>query len=203
MAINLAWPRAEVFGTDWYLRFFPELFLAGPCWSGHWPTRSSRRRSARAAAELDPAPLVAEARRVITDHDDPGGRLLVARVRAGRELRLTALDDGANCSTLLFAARHPVDRMNIPDTLKAQMSARIRPPMVLMCDRGAALASVTGSSLDWHDCLSGHSLDAARVRVRAVVLRRRPQRVAALGPRRVPLASCASTAAGRPTCTPA
>ena len=39
------------------------------------------------------------------------------------------------------------------------MSARIRPPMVLMSDRGNALASVTGSSLDWHDCLTGHSLD--------------------------------------------
>jgi uncharacterized protein YcgI (DUF1989 family) len=39
------------------------------------------------------------------------------------------------------------------------MSARIRPPMVLMSDRGIGLASVTSSSLDWHDCLVGHSLD--------------------------------------------
>jgi uncharacterized protein YcgI (DUF1989 family) len=28
--------------------------------------------------------------------------------------------------------------------------------MVLMSDRGLALASVTGSSLDWHDALCGH-----------------------------------------------
>jgi uncharacterized protein YcgI (DUF1989 family) len=63
------------------------------------------------------------------------------------------------CSTLVFAAGDPVDRLNIPDTLKAQMSARIRPPMVLMSDRGVGLASVTGSSLDWHDCLTGHTLD--------------------------------------------
>lgn len=29
MAINLGWPRAKVFGTDWYLQFFPELLLGG------------------------------------------------------------------------------------------------------------------------------------------------------------------------------
>ncbi|WP_029432979.1 urea amidolyase associated protein UAAP1 [Blastococcus sp. URHD0036] len=95
----------------------------------------------------------------LLEHDVPGGAHWSLLLRAGRVLRLTALDDGAVCSTLLFAAGDPVDRLNVPDTLKAQMSARIRPPMVLMSDRGAALASVTGSSLDWHDCLTGHSLD--------------------------------------------
>ncbi|MGN6607058.1 MAG: amino acid permease [Jatrophihabitans sp.] len=29
MAVNLAWPRTKVYGTDWYLQYFPELFLAG------------------------------------------------------------------------------------------------------------------------------------------------------------------------------
>jgi urea carboxylase-associated protein 2 len=96
---------------------------------------------------------------VILDHDITAGGYWSLLLRAGRVLRLTTLDDGAVCSALLFAAADPVDRLNVPDTLKAQMSARIRPPMVLMSDRGAALASVTGSSLDWHDCLTGHSLD--------------------------------------------
>jgi uncharacterized protein YcgI (DUF1989 family) len=32
--------------------------------------------------------------------------------------------------------------------------------MVLMSDRGVGLCSVTGSSLDWHDAICGHSLDA-------------------------------------------
>lgn len=96
----------------------------------------------------------------LLSHDVPGGAAWSALVRAGRELRLTATGDGANCATLLYAAYDPVDRLNIPDTLKAQMSACIRPPMVLMSDRGVGLCSVTGSSLDWHDCVTGHSLDA-------------------------------------------
>lgn len=87
-----------------------------------------------------------------------GGAWSVLLAR-GRELRLTALGRGANVSTLLFAAHDRLDRLNVPDTLKAQMSARVLPPMVLMSDRGTALASVTGSSLDWHDALCGHSTD--------------------------------------------
>jgi hypothetical protein len=97
---------------------------------------------------------------VLVSHDIPAGAAWSVLVRAGRELRLTALGPGANCSTLLFAAHHPVDRLNVPDTLKAQTSAVIRPPMVLMSDRGLALCSVTGSSLSWHDALCGHSTDA-------------------------------------------
>jgi urea carboxylase-associated protein 2 len=96
---------------------------------------------------------------VLLTHEILGGAAWSLQLRAGRVVRLTAIDGAPNCSTLLFAAHDPVDRLNIPDTLKAQMSARIHAPMVLMSDRGTALCSVTGSSLDWHDCLCGHSLD--------------------------------------------
>jgi urea carboxylase-associated protein 2 len=89
----------------------------------------------------------------------PGGASDSLRLRRHRALTLTCLGDGANVSMLIYAADNPVDRLNIPDTLKAQMSARIAPPMVLMSDLGRALASVTGSSLDWHDAITGHSLD--------------------------------------------
>jgi hypothetical protein len=60
---------------------------------------------------------------------------------------------------LLYADGERSERLNVPDTLKAQMSARIKPGMVLMSDMGRALVSVTGSSLDWHDAITGHGLD--------------------------------------------
>jgi len=75
-------------------------------------------------------------------------------VRAGRLVTLTALGPDGCASVLLFGADR-LDRLNVPDTCKAQMSACIRPPMVLMSDRGLALASVVASSLEWHDCLTG------------------------------------------------
>jgi len=72
---------------------------------------------------------------------------------------LEALQDNASVSTLLYAAGNPLERLNVPDTLKAQMTGCVRPPVVLMSDLGRALCSVTGSSLDWHDAVTGHSLD--------------------------------------------
>ncbi|MFF0271192.1 DUF1989 domain-containing protein [Kribbella sp. NPDC004536] len=87
-------------------------------------------------------------------HDLPGAAAWSAPVRAGRTVTLTALGDGANASVWIIGADR-LDRLNIPDTLKSQMSARIKPGMVLMSDRGLALATVLESTLAWHDCLTG------------------------------------------------
>ena len=92
-------------------------------------------------------------------HDIPGGAAWSIAVRAGRSVRLSALGDRSNCTVLMFGADR-VDRLNLPDTLKAQHTARVRAPMVLMSDLGSGLATVMASSLDWHDALCGHSLDA-------------------------------------------
>jgi urea carboxylase-associated protein 2 len=90
-------------------------------------------------------------------HDVPGGAAWSLSLRRGAQLRLESLGTGAVASMLIFAAAGPDERLNIPDTLKAQMSACVRPPMVLMSDLGRALVSVTGSSLAWHDALTGFS----------------------------------------------
>jgi uncharacterized protein len=93
-------------------------------------------------------------------HDIDGGAAWTLRLRHTQALRLEALGDCACASMLCFAAAQPGERLNLPDTLKAQMSACVRAPMVLMSDPGRALLSVTGSSLSWHDALTGHSTDA-------------------------------------------
>ena len=92
------------------------------------------------------------------DHDVPGGASWSTTLRAGRLVTLTALGDDANASVLLYGPDR-LDRLNVPDTCKAQMSACIRPPMVLMSDRGLALASVVASTVEWHDCLTGFGHD--------------------------------------------
>lgn len=93
-----------------------------------------------------------------TAHTIPGGAGWSIAVPAHRLITLVAQGAASNASMLLFAADR-LDRLNVPDTMKAQMSACIKPPMVLMSDRGSALASVTASSLDWHDCLGGLGSD--------------------------------------------
>ncbi|MCW2778826.1 MAG: Urea carboxylase-related aminomethyltransferase [Frankiales bacterium] len=90
----------------------------------------------------------------------PGGAAWSLVLRRHEVLRLEALAPGANVSLLLAPVDRPFEKLCVPDTLKAQMQARVRPPMALVSDTGRALASVVGSSLDWHDCLTGHSTDA-------------------------------------------
>ena len=92
-------------------------------------------------------------------HQMPGGVCWSMAVPAGRLVTLTALDAATNVSMQLFAADR-LDRLNIPDTMKSQMSACIKPPMVLMSDRGTGLVSVVASTLMWHDCLGGLGSDA-------------------------------------------
>jgi urea carboxylase-associated protein 2 len=90
----------------------------------------------------------------------PGGSGWSILLRRHHALRLTAQGPDASVSMLAYAAADTTERLNVPDTLKAQMAAAVRAPMTLMSDMGKALLSVTASSLDWHDAITGHGLDA-------------------------------------------
>lgn len=93
----------------------------------------------------------------------PPGAMWSMRIRRFARLRLTALDAGANVSALFYNAEMPLDRLNIPDTLKALHTARLHRGHVLMSDMGRALVSITEDSLGWHDPLGG-IIDAESVR---------------------------------------
>lgn len=90
----------------------------------------------------------------------PGGAAWSLSLHRHELLRLEVQAADACVSLLLHPVGRLLERLCVPDTMKAQMQARVRPPMVLMSDAGRALASMVGSSLDWHDCLCGHSTDA-------------------------------------------
>ncbi len=87
----------------------------------------------------------------------PGGAMWSMRIPRGRELRLTARGAGANVSALFYNAENPIDRLNVPDTLKALHTAKLTRGHVLMSDMGNALASIVDDTLGWHDPLGGHS----------------------------------------------
>ena len=80
-------------------------------------------------------------------------------------LRLTDVEGGANVGVIFYNADSPVERLNIPDTLKAQHIARLARNTVLYSDMGRVLCSVTQDTLGWHDCLCG-CLDASAVRAK-------------------------------------
>jgi len=84
-------------------------------------------------------------------------------VRRHKRLRMTTLAAGANVSALFYNAAMPLDRLNVPDTLKALHTAKLHAGHVLMSDMGRALVSITEDSLGWHDPLGG-CIDAKLVR---------------------------------------
>lgn len=86
----------------------------------------------------------------------PPGAMWSMRIPRHRLLRLTALEAGANVSALFFNASQPLDRLNVPDTLKALHTAKLTRGHILMSDMGHALVSITDDTLGWHDPLGGH-----------------------------------------------
>lgn len=92
----------------------------------------------------------------------PGGAHWSYNMRRGTTLRFIDLEGGANVSLLLYRADDRLERLNLPDTLKAQHTAHLSAGKVLYSDMGRILASVSRDTVGWHDPLCGVS-DAALI----------------------------------------
>lgn len=86
-------------------------------------------------------------------------------LRRGTALRLTDVEGGANVGAAFYNWENPVERYNMPDTLKAQHIARLTRGDVLYSDMGRILCSITEDTVGWHDPLSGCS-NAALVKTK-------------------------------------
>ena len=94
-----------------------------------------------------------------------GGQMWSRVLRRGEVLKLTDVEGGASVATLLFNADQPLERYNMPDTLKAQHIARLTAGNVLYSDMGRVLCSIIGDSAGWHDTITGHlRADASRAK---------------------------------------
>lgn len=86
-------------------------------------------------------------------------------LKRGTALRITDVDGGANAGAIFYNWENPVERYNMPDTLKAQHIARLTAGYVLYSDMGRILCSITEDSLGWHDPIGGCS-NAALVKAK-------------------------------------
>ena len=78
-------------------------------------------------------------------------------LKRGTALRITDLEGGANAGAIFYNFECPVERYNMPDTLKAQHIAHLTAGHVLYSDMGRILCSVTGDTVGWHDPIAGCS----------------------------------------------
>ena len=110
------------------------------------------------APDLDPA-------RVLFTEMFPGGGHWSYRLKRGTTLRFIDLDGTANVSLLLYRADEKLERLNLPDTLKAQHTAHLTAGHALYSDMGRVMASFAADTVGWHDPLCGVS-DAAMAKER-------------------------------------
>jgi len=94
-----------------------------------------------------------------------GGQAWSRRLARHQRLRLRDVEGRACVSALFYNARDPIERYNMPDTLKAQHIARLTRGFVLYSDMGRVLCSITDDTVGWHDPLSGCA-NAALVRAK-------------------------------------
>ena len=75
-------------------------------------------------------------------------------------LRLTDMDGGANVPLMAFNAEQPIERYNMPDSLKGQHTAFFTKGHVAYSDMGRCLLSFVEDDVGWHDTITGYSDDA-------------------------------------------
>ncbi|GLX13792.1 urea carboxylase [Pseudomonas straminea] len=85
----------------------------------------------------------------------PGGGHTSFVLKRGQLLRLTDIEGGANVSLLLFNAAEKSERLNLPDTLKGQHTAKLTAGHCLYSDMGKVLAAITTDTCGWHDSFGG------------------------------------------------
>jgi len=92
----------------------------------------------------------------------PGGGHTSFVLKRGQLLRITDLEGGANASLLLLSAAEKSERLNLPDSLKCQHTAKLTAGHCLYSDMGRVLAAITADTCGWHDSFGG-VLNAAEV----------------------------------------
>lgn len=85
----------------------------------------------------------------------PGGGHTSFVLKRGQLLRITDLEGGANVSLLLLSAEEKSERLNLPDTLKCQHTAKLTAGHCLYSDMGRVLAAITADTCGWHDSFGG------------------------------------------------
>jgi len=85
----------------------------------------------------------------------PGGGHTSFVLKRGQLLRISDIEGGANLSLLLLNAHEKSERLNLPDSLKCQHTARLTAGHCLYSDMGRVLAAITADTCGWHDSFGG------------------------------------------------
>ncbi|TDN62299.1 urea amidolyase associated protein UAAP1 [Paraburkholderia sp. BL10I2N1] len=92
---------------------------------------------------------------VLLEETIPGGGHASLIVKRGQSLRLTDLRGDANVSVMMVNAAEKSERLNLPDSLKCQHTAKLTAGHCLYSDMGRVLAAIVADTCGWHDSIGG------------------------------------------------
>ena len=87
----------------------------------------------------------------------PAGGKWSKKIAKGKLLTFKATAANPNVALLFYSAADPIERYNMPDTLKAQYTAYLKKGNILMSDNGKAMVSIVEDTVGWHDAVSGYT----------------------------------------------
>ncbi len=93
---------------------------------------------------------------IYTKTVSPGG-MWSNVIKRGKTLRLTDIEGGVNVGMLMYNADQPIERYNMPDTLKGQHIFFLTEPFCIHSDMGRLFASITSDTVGWHETVCGCS----------------------------------------------
>ena len=91
----------------------------------------------------------------IREETVPGGGHTSFILKRGQILRLTDTDGGANVSMMMLNAHEKSERLNLPDTLKGQHTAKLTAGHCFYSDMGRVLTGIVADTCGWHDPFGG------------------------------------------------
>jgi uncharacterized protein len=98
----------------------------------------------------------------------PGGRWS-RKLEAGEQLRIVDLEGQQAVDFLCYSAELPLDRLNVPNTVKLNRSLYITKGTTVYSDRARKMFTVLADTCGFHDTLAGccsHEMDFLRYGVR-------------------------------------
>ena len=92
---------------------------------------------------------------IIYEDTLPGGSHWSFVVNPGVQMDLIDIEGDGNVGMLAYNPTNPLERLNLPDTLKCQHTFRLTQGHCLYSDMGRIFCSIIADDVGWHDAASG------------------------------------------------
>ena len=92
---------------------------------------------------------------IIHDELVPARAPWLHHIAAGQTLRIVDVEGNQAVDFLLYSAADDVERYSAQDTVSAQGNLFLRKGSVLRSNEGRPMATITGTSVDYHDTIGG------------------------------------------------